>query len=102
HAQARNIVEHIFGVLKKRWDILNRAPQFDMLVQAKIPPGLGAVHNFIIDHDDHDLEHYLNALDIDEPFFTGEPGAGAIPRVERERADALQAEIATSMWNAYQ
>jgi hypothetical protein len=27
HAQARNVIERIFEVLKKRWDILNQAPQ---------------------------------------------------------------------------
>lgn len=54
-AQACNIVEHIFGVLKKWWDILNQAPQYDMVIQAGIPPGLGAVHNFIVDHDNTDI-----------------------------------------------
>ncbi|KAF4616740.1 hypothetical protein D9613_008850 [Agrocybe pediades] len=51
HAQARNIIERIFGVLKKRWDILNRPPQFSMDIQAKIPPALAAVHNFIMEID---------------------------------------------------
>lgn len=33
HAQACNVVECIFGVVKQRWDILTHAPQFDMSIQ---------------------------------------------------------------------
>lgn len=104
HAQARNVVERIFGVLKKRWDILNRAPQYDMDIQARIPAGLGAVHNFIVDHDETDIQQYLHDLDHDnpQPASTGDPGQGPIPREERDRADAFRDQIATSMWESYQ
>jgi hypothetical protein len=70
HAQARNVIECIFGVLKNCWDILNRPAQYDMNVQAKIPPGLAAVHNFIMDNDNTDIYHYLDILDnqdVSEP-----------------------------------
>jgi hypothetical protein len=104
HAQARNIIERIFGVLKKRWDILNRAPQYGMDTQARIPAGLAAVHNFIMDNDDTDIYHYLSQLEPNEPQNTyfGEPGNGSIPRIERERAEGLRDEIATRMWESYQ
>ena len=42
HAQACNVVEQIFGVLKKWWDILNQPPQYDISIQAHIPAGLAA------------------------------------------------------------
>lgn len=91
-------------MLKKRWDILNRAPQYDMDVQARIPAGLAATHNFIMDHDETDIHHYLNDLDLSEPqaALTGDPGQGSIPRLERDRAEALREEIAMSMWESYQ
>jgi hypothetical protein len=109
HAQARNVIERIFGVLKNRWDILNRPAQYNMTVQAKIPAGLAAVHNFIMDHDDTDIDHYLKILDkyglsraTSEDTLFGEPGEGAIEREERERATTLRDEIATQMWDSYQ
>ncbi|CAA7262418.1 unnamed protein product [Cyclocybe aegerita] len=103
HAQARNVVEHIFGVLKKCWDILNRPPQYDLSIQAKIPAGLGSVHNFIMDHDETDLEHYLDQEPTPENnTSTGALGDGSISCVERARATALRDEIATQMWNDYQ
>lgn len=100
------MVERIFGVVKKRWDILNQAPQYSMEIQSQIPPGLAAVHNFILDHDDTDIDHYLDnepdLLDgnLQEDF--GELGDGAIPPQERERASQMRDEIATAMWNSYQ
>lgn len=48
HAQARNVVERIFGVVKKRWDILTRAPQFDMSIQVSENLSLIMIHwNFV-------------------------------------------------------
>ncbi|KAF8156761.1 hypothetical protein B0H34DRAFT_675177 [Crassisporium funariophilum] len=80
-----------------------------MDVQAKIPPGLSAVHNFIMDHDSTDLQHYfdiLNNLDISsdpfDPTEFGEAGRGAIERDERERASTLWDQIASQMWDSYQ
>jgi hypothetical protein len=54
HAQARNIIERIFGVIKKRWRILIMPPSYDMKVQARIPAALAALHNFILEHDPDD------------------------------------------------
>jgi hypothetical protein len=51
HAQARNVIEHIFGVIKKRWVILVLPSKFDMGLQARIPAALAALHNFILDSD---------------------------------------------------
>jgi hypothetical protein len=54
------VVEHVFGVLKKRWAILMWPPQFNMNIQVKIPPALAALHNFILDHNPHDIDEYLS------------------------------------------
>ncbi|KJA12995.1 hypothetical protein HYPSUDRAFT_152094, partial [Hypholoma sublateritium FD-334 SS-4] len=32
HAQARNVIEPIFGVLKNHWDILNHPAQYNMTI----------------------------------------------------------------------
>jgi hypothetical protein len=73
-----------------------------MDTQARIPAGLGAVHNFIMAHDE-DIHHYLNNLEPNElqAAPAGEPGHGSIPRAEHERADSLWDEIATQMWESY-
>ena len=51
HAQARNVIEHIFGVLKKRFRILLIGPEYDITIQVQIPAALCAIHNFIHIHN---------------------------------------------------
>ena len=103
HAQAHNVVEWIFGVLKKWWDILNQLPQYDMSIQAHISAGLAAIHNLIVDHDDTDIEHHLQDIDTHEDTQPlGDLGHGAIPWVESERASTVCDSIATEMWESYQ
>jgi hypothetical protein len=47
HAQLRNVIERIFGVLRKRFQILNTAPEFDLTTQAQLILVVCALHNFI-------------------------------------------------------
>jgi hypothetical protein len=47
HAQLRNVIERIFGVLKHRFRILQTAPQFNFETQTILIPILCALHNFI-------------------------------------------------------
>jgi DDE superfamily endonuclease len=68
HASARNVIERIFGVLKWRFRILVHPPQFDMDIQARLPPALAALHNFICKHDPDDIADFDN---VDDP----QPGA---------------------------
>ena len=35
------------------------APEYDMDIQARVPPALCALHNFICQHDPSDIEDYL-------------------------------------------
>ena len=47
HAMLRNVVERIFGVVKRRFRILLLPPEYSMEIQARIPPALCLVHNVI-------------------------------------------------------
>ena len=50
HTSARNIIKHIFGVLKQHFRILLLAPEYSLEIQAWIPAALCAIHNFICTH----------------------------------------------------
>ena len=55
HTSARNIIEHIFGILKQQFRILLLPTKFPLHVQARIPTALSALHNIICtNHSDHD------------------------------------------------
>ncbi|OAY75581.1 hypothetical protein ACMD2_25802, partial [Ananas comosus] len=54
HAQLRNVVERTFGILKKRFKILNVATPFSYKVQCLIAMAYCIIHNFIRRHQAND------------------------------------------------
>ncbi|KIK42151.1 hypothetical protein CY34DRAFT_45843, partial [Suillus luteus UH-Slu-Lm8-n1] len=56
HAQARNVIERIFGVVKRRFWLMVAAPKYSLVVQTKLVPALCVLHNFICVHDPDDNE----------------------------------------------
>lgn len=102
HAQARNVIERIFGVFKKRFQIFKAAPEYSIETQAKIVQALCVVHNFIRVHDPDDFEYEREPI-LDEPddVAYGELG-GAAGTSERNRASKFRDTIALSMWDDYQ
>jgi hypothetical protein len=112
HASARNVVERIFGVIKHRWTILTRAPHYNMETQAQIPSALVALHNFILEHDESDLDRWI----VDEQAADLLPGARRTQPVdfgrlsssdrvlgaEKARAEQMRDQLANAMWTDYQ
>jgi DDE superfamily endonuclease len=107
HASARNIVERIFGILKNRFAILRGNPNLDVDTQAQIAPALAAIHNFIREYDDEEIEDLLQQYDADraaEPSnheATGDLAQGPARTAERQAADARRDQIANNMWQQY-
>lgn len=104
HAQLRNEIERIFGVLKRRFRILLLAPEYSLEIQARLPVALAAVHNFILYHE---------PLDQPEATTEGNAGAEVHGRLDPDhRASSMEAEddeegderretIANAMWEEY-
>jgi hypothetical protein len=104
HASARNVIERIFGVLKRRFRILRIPPEYDMHIQALIPPALAALHNFIRQYDPEDIQLYDGELidEVSPPESAGELGTGPVTPVETLRANERRDRIAGEMWAQYQ
>jgi hypothetical protein len=103
HAQARNIIERIFGVLKRRFRILLIGPEYSVEVQAKIPAALCAIHNFIRLHDDQELDDIPGEEQVNQGAHAGDnivaqTGIDEDGDAVVERRDL----IAQAMWNDYQ
>jgi hypothetical protein len=103
HASARNAIERIFGVLKRRFRILLLAPEYDLGIQARIPAALCAIHNFIQVHDpDEGPLSDTGDLPAHEPDdYHPDP----TPAAELEAATDAHAKrdsIAQAMWEDYQ
>jgi len=107
HSSARNVIEQIFGILKKRFYILTHAPEYSMAIQARIPPALCAIHNFIRIYDPTEIHEFdedtqeLNPADQDVEVY-GDLARGPAGAVEKSRAEIKRDGIAQAMWESYQ
>ncbi|KAJ3718773.1 hypothetical protein C8R42DRAFT_739669 [Lentinula raphanica] len=88
-----------------------------MSVQARIPPTLAALHNFIVQHDVNDIStyEYDEERQILAPCTDLQPGmrrdqeidfgrlvtSERISVAEKRRAESLQDQIADAMWRHY-
>jgi hypothetical protein len=99
HASARNVIERIFGVLKRRFRILLIAPEFSLGIQARIPAALCAIHNFIRTHDTDDTPIELEPTDYapnDHDHIASETEAAGA-----DRSSSKRDIIAEHMWEEY-
>lgn len=81
--------------------ILTIPPEYSMAIQARIPPALCAIHNFIRIHDPDEIQDFEIDENIDiEPY--GELAPGPAGRQERARGTARRDIIAQLMWESYQ
>lgn len=101
HASARNVIERIFGILKRRFRILLIAPEYDLDIQARIPSALCAIHNFDRKHDPMEevLPEEPDFFDDDNdgnngPYPTDDAG-------EETDAGIMRDRIAQEMWDDY-
>ncbi|KAJ7085991.1 hypothetical protein B0H15DRAFT_782549, partial [Mycena belliarum] len=107
-----------FGIIKRRWALFTRAPEYPMETQARFIPAIGALHNFLRIHDASDDAEDLAEMDDDSPerrearrlsdFIEREPREISaeelgwnIPPEERVRAAARRDKIAKQMWVDY-
>ncbi|KAG2362562.1 hypothetical protein BDR07DRAFT_1220992, partial [Suillus spraguei] len=102
HSSLCNVIQHIFGVMKCQWCILQIPPEYNMAIQALIPLALCALHNFICEEDPKVFYQDYEA-NIPEIFHAdnGELANGPLSSAEKRRADAHRDEIAALMWVDY-
>jgi hypothetical protein len=122
HAQLRNVIERIFGVLKKRFPILAVMREYDYEQQVDIVYACIALHNFLARHSGED-EIYL---EWDEEFQVEmaeqrqarrratrhrdgtvevhsdeEELTTNLTSEQRDRGEKMRERIARRMWRAY-
>jgi hypothetical protein len=104
---ARNVIERIFGILKRRFSLMVASPEYSEDKQAKFIPALCVLHNFISihDHDSTDTGQQLSPradsshlpvapIELPQPVWVSEE--------EELSASARRDKIAAKMWTSYQ
>jgi hypothetical protein len=111
HSQAWNVIEQMFGVIKKRWVILVLPSKFDMGLQARIPAALAALHNFILDRDPTQTHVNRDVYDpspgehLNPEELLQSQGTTADTRLTEEESEEgrqIRDSIAQAMWEQYQ
>ncbi len=100
HARLRNCVERIFGVLKKRFRVLQIGVELPMAHAIDLIYGLCGLHNFIMDHSPaSEFRAYEGGLE-------GTPEAASVdesdPRLPYPQAAVIRDRIRLSLTNRVQ
>ena len=103
HSGARNVIERIFGVVKRCFQLMVAAPEYSLEVQGKIIRAICVLHNFIRVHNpDEDLGVTDVELSRRMPRRSVADFGGSVSAEERTNANTRRDEIAQRMWEQYQ
>ena len=102
HSQAQNVVECIFGIVKRWFRLMVAAPEYSLETQTKIVPALCALHNFICVYNPEE-NIGLEELSAQAPRRSPEDFSHqGISVQEKARANTKRDVIAQEMWRQYQ
>ena len=102
HAQLRNIIERVFGVIKKRFPILAHMHSFPIEFQVQIVLCCCMIHNFIRLNQDVDQE--WNDWDppvVEHPAHPEVNGGHQHNAAEYQHVHQWRDHIAITMWDSY-
>ena len=98
HLSLRNIIEQIFGVVKRKFKILGQVPEYSIDTQVDLVLALCGLYNFICQYEDIDDE--LAEIELEDEGAEAEEadikGTGNIYMNNKRE------EIAQQMWKDYQ
>lgn len=109
HSSLRNVVERIFGVVKRKYKVLSHPAEYSTQTQVYLVTALTALHNFVRQHEGPNADIYLSKNTTAE---VEEPDQDAIPAREisifesshtadSKIMDAFRDRIAERMWKDY-
>ena len=101
HSQAQNVIEHIFGVAKRRFKMLRESSELPIRTQTQIVCAMAVLHNFIVFHDPSDLLDWEPNVEDEENDIEGTRATG-ISRAEVACSNLRRDKIAQDMWADYQ
>ena len=105
HASLRNVIERVYGVIKKRFPILSRMLEYDYPFQVDLVRCCFMLHNFIrLNQHYEDTFDELDEEEVEEGAGNVNPGNinGGQSSEEKNRLNAWRDGIAQRMWEQYQ
>jgi hypothetical protein len=112
HAQLRNVIERIFGVVKERFQILKTPMEYDLRTQADLVLAICALHNFIRHRANGEEDSFYRTADAvresqfrlgEAEHYGGQWGEEVQEGVKDQKEVLhLRETMATEMWIDYQ
>ncbi|KAL2921785.1 putative nuclease HARBI1 [Bienertia sinuspersici] len=108
NSSLQSCIERSFGVLKQRWKILTKMPQFGIETQIRIIVATFALHNYIRINSPDDplfrvLEEYpdfIPSFEIPDAHATCKDAAESCTQDSYTKMQAIRDDIAKSLWRA--
>jgi hypothetical protein len=100
HAQLRNVIEHIFRVIKRHFWVLLLAQEYLIETQVQLVSVLTVVHNFIHLFDPRDKE--LNTTHILQETSSTDSKIMRPPADDQGNASRHREDIAWVIWRDYE
>jgi hypothetical protein len=104
HASKRNVIERIFGVVKRKYQILRTPSEYSMETQTRIILACCTIHNFVrtIEGEKADTlletEKQSTVPDVQPVVAYPEGSTGSTSK----KMDKFRDELAQKMWDQYQ
>jgi hypothetical protein len=101
----RNVIERIFGVLKRKFRILKTAPEYSIDVQGDLVLALTGLHNFARLRDGSQVDDYLESSEepLDDDIDVDIQPEPELSQVQSNKVmDRFRDFLAEQMWNDYQ
>lgn len=105
HASLRNAIERIFGVCKRRFQILKSAAEYDNQTQIDIVFAVTALHNFIMEHrqSHNEVDMYLSPTELDEDDIVEDGDSTSVTEGSTSAGmNDMREQLAAQMWKDYQ
>jgi DDE superfamily endonuclease len=102
HASLRNVIERIFGVVKRKYQILRTPSEYSIETQTRIILACCALHNYVRSIEGEQADMWLETESIEaipsiQPSVLYPQGA-----ISSKGMDKFRDEIAKNMWEDYQ
>lgn len=98
----RNAVERIFGVVKRKYRLLVASPEFNLGTQARIPPAIACLFNFVRVHNPATGSILASFHPHIQPAPSPTDLRDGLSDEESKRAEGARDVIAKAMFVQYQ
>jgi hypothetical protein len=102
HSSLRNVIERVFGVLKKRFPLLNNMSSYRFATQVDLVLCMMILHNYIRKHQNYEDYYDRAANEEQQNINWDEPEAAEDDELHNNQLFEWRDNIAEQMWNDYQ